>query len=67
MQVPLCNLLTSMCDFAPCDRIVQRSFYSTSARFMQVGYNYLISNKREWNNCFIENPLKIYKTQLKYK
>ena len=21
----------------------------------RVGYNYLISNKREWNNCFINN------------
>ena len=21
----------------------------------RVGYNYLISNKREWNNCFIKN------------
>ena len=20
-----------------------------------VGYNHLISNKREWNNCFIKN------------
>ena len=23
------------------------------------GYNHLISNKREWNNCFIENAHKI--------
>ena len=40
--------------------------YSTSARWIRddysqlgatrlVGYNHLISNKREWNNCFIEN------------
>ena len=29
--------------------------YSTSA----LGYNYLISNKREWNNCFIKNAHKI--------
>ena len=21
----------------------------------RVGYNHLISNKREWNNCFIKN------------
>ena len=21
----------------------------------QVGYNHLVSNKREWNNCFIKN------------
>ena len=30
LEVPLCNLLTSMCDFVPCDRIVQRA-YSFSA------------------------------------
>ena len=26
LEVPLCNLLTSMCDFVPCDRIVQRAY-----------------------------------------
>ena len=26
---------------------------------MRVGYNHLISNKREWNNCFIKNAHKI--------
>ena len=25
----------------------------------RVGYNHLISNQREWNNCFIKNALKI--------
>ena len=25
----------------------------------RVGYNYLISNKREWNNCFIKNHQQI--------
>ena len=25
MEVPLCNLLTSICDFVPCDRILQRA------------------------------------------
>ena len=25
----------------------------------RVGYNHLISNKREWNNCFIKNTHKI--------
>ena len=28
--------------------------YSTSARWIWVSYDYLISNKREWNNCFIK-------------
>ena len=25
----------------------------------RVGYNYLIFNKREWNNCFIKNHQQI--------
>ena len=25
----------------------------------RVGYNHLISNKREWNNCFIKSNQKI--------
>ena len=27
-EVPLCNLRTSMCDFVPCDWIVQRAYYN---------------------------------------
>ena len=34
------------------------SNYSTSVRWTMVGYNHLISNKREWNNCFIKNARK---------
>ena len=30
--------------------------YSTNARWL---YNYLISNKREWNSCFIKNHQQI--------
>jgi len=26
LEVPLRNLLTSVCDFVPCDRIVQRAY-----------------------------------------
>ena len=33
--------------------------YSTSACWIWVGYNHLISNQREWNNCFIKNANKI--------
>ena len=33
--------------------------YSKSARWIWVGYNHLISNKREWNNCFIKNAHKL--------
>jgi len=32
--------------------------YSTSA-YCRVGYIHLISNKREWNNCFVKNAPKI--------
>ena len=32
--------------------------YSQSARWI-VGYNHLISDKREWNNCFIKNTHEI--------
>ena len=36
--------------------------YSMSARWIWVGYNHLISNKREWNNyCFIKNVHKLSK------
>ena len=31
-----------------------------------VGYKHLISNKREWNNCFIKNAPKILKKILDY-
>ena len=27
-----------------------------SEHIILVGYNHLISNKREWNNCFIKKP-----------
>ena len=30
-----------------------------SACWIWVGHNHLISNKCEWNNCFIKNPHKI--------
>ena len=32
-----------------------RNFYATRP----LGYNHLISNKREWNNCFIKNRQQI--------
>ena len=33
LEVPLSNLLTSMCDFVPCDRIVQRAYFLFSRVF----------------------------------
>ena len=32
----------------------------------RVGYNYLISNKREWNNCFIKKLKKYLKISYKH-
>ena len=33
--------------------------YSTSVRWIWIGYNHIMSNKREWNNCFIKIASKI--------
>ena len=35
------------------------SLYLTIIPRARVGYNHLISNKREWNNCFIKNRQEI--------
>ena len=32
--------------------------YSTSVRWIWVNFNHLVSNKLEWNNCFIKTPTK---------
>ena len=32
---------------------------SQRGTWRRVGYNHLISNKREWNNCFIKNNQEI--------
>ena len=36
LEVPLCNLLTSMCDFVPCDWIVQRAYLTTADENQQI-------------------------------
>ena len=40
VEVPLCNLLTSMCDFVPCDRIMQRAYtkHNLKPTFKPCGY-----------------------------
>ena len=43
----------SACIFAGSLRYSVINNYSTSARWIRVGYNHLISSKGEWNNCFI--------------
>ena len=32
LEVPLCNLLTSIYNFVPCDRVVQRAYSVNSSR-----------------------------------
>ena len=32
LEVPLCNLLTSMCDFVPYDQVVQRAYSSKAGQ-----------------------------------
>ena len=31
LEVPLCNLLTSICNFVPCDRVVKRAYWYVRA------------------------------------
>ena len=40
LEVPLCNLLTSMCDFVPCDQIMQRANtkHNLKPTFKPCGY-----------------------------
>ena len=33
LEVPLCNLLTSICNFVPCDRVVQRAYFCVKQSF----------------------------------
>ena len=41
-------------------RFVESGGFRKRIRVLRrVGYNHLISNKREWNNCFIKNAPKI--------
>ena len=42
LEVPLCNLLTSICNFVPCDRVVQRAycFSNIALKFKLVDLNY---------------------------
>ena len=37
LEVPLRNLLTSIYNFVPCDRIVQRAHYNAYARKCTIG------------------------------
>ena len=39
----------------PRARVGYEMIDSQRGALRRVGYNHLISNKREWNNCFIKN------------
>ena len=43
----------------PWTRVGYEMIDSQRGASRRVGYNHLISNKREWNNCFIKNAPKI--------
>ena len=43
----------------PRGRVGYEMIDSQRGALRRVGYNHLISNKREWNNCFIKNAHKI--------
>ena len=43
----------------PRARVGYEMIDSQQGALRRVGYNHLISNKREWNNCFIKNNEKI--------
>ena len=55
MQFLSCNMSSSMLVLGVC---LIFNNYSAGARWI-VGYNHLIFNKREWNNCFIKNTHEI--------
>ena len=38
LEVPLCNLLTSISNFVPCDWVVQRAYYFSYT--IQIGSNW---------------------------
>ena len=52
--VPLWNLFTSMCDFAPCDRIVQRAYSGMILNFIFVARIALLKSFKSTLFHFIE-------------
>ena len=43
----------------PQARVVYDMIDSQRGAWRRVGYNHLISSKREWNNCFTKNKQEI--------
>ena len=43
LEVPLCNLLTSICNFVPCDRVVQRAHWNSNMFLMSVFLLFIVA------------------------
>ena len=61
LEVPLRNLLTSMCDFAPCDRIVQRAYCKSLESSTVTGSTVYIweTSRCIWETYFVSVDTKI--------
>ena len=59
LEVPLCNLLTSMCDFVPCDRILRRAYLQCflSKGFLVRSHNSLLYTSHKRRGKEVEHPL----------
>ena len=44
LEVPLWNLLISICNFVPCDRVVQRAYYNALVRLLFCSLSLLFSD-----------------------
>ena len=59
IQSVSCNSTEDYLTIIPGVRVGYEIVDSQRGAKHRVGYNHLISNKREWNNCFIKNDQKI--------
>ena len=77
LEAPLCNLLTSICNFVPCDRVVQRAYTTTLIGPMHdpvtwYGINYAWTQITQWdfqNQGTLTSPARIsfvFKVLLRY-
>ena len=53
------NYLSEYLTIIPRARVGYEMIDSQRGAKRRVGYNHLISNKREWNHCFIKNNQEI--------
>ena len=48
LEVPLCNLLTSIFNFVPCDRIVQRAYYGHIESIQRRATKFILKSDDEY-------------------